>query len=398
MKIFPWLKKKDKLILVFDIGSSSIGGVLFWVQPSGIPKIVKVVRESTPLQENLDIEKFLSSTMKTLEIVVNKIYSMRIGKPAEIFCVLSSPWHISQTRVIKLQKNTSFLFTPKLALDLIQKETALFEEEYLAKYLNARGSFRSIEYKNIKTMLNGYETSSPLDQKAKDLEMTILISISPEQVLKKIEEIIGRHFHFKNIRFSSFSLASFAVVRDVHAHNEDFLLIDIGGEVTNISMAKKNILRESISFPLGCNFIVRKLASALQSPLSEAKSLFSLFQDEHATEHVGNKIAPIVNQLKTEWLTKFQESLANLSNDISIPSTIYIVVDKDKANFFRQTIENEQFNQYTLTESKFKLVFLNAEFFYGMALFNSNIHDPNLIVDAVYINRFLINPALSGQI
>ena len=44
-----------------------------------------------------------------------------------------------------------------------------------------------IELKNIKTMLNGYETPKPLNQKAKDLEMVIFVSTSEEQVLRKIE-------------------------------------------------------------------------------------------------------------------------------------------------------------------------------------------------------------------
>ena len=74
----------------------------------------------------------LSSTIKSLEIVVSKIYRAGIGKPEAIFYVLSSPWHISQTRVIRLEKNAPFIFTAKLANSLIQKEMALLKEEYLS--------------------------------------------------------------------------------------------------------------------------------------------------------------------------------------------------------------------------------------------------------------------------
>ncbi|KKQ46947.1 MAG: hypothetical protein US65_C0022G0012, partial [Candidatus Yanofskybacteria bacterium GW2011_GWC2_37_9] len=96
------------------------------------------------------------------------------------------------------------------------------------------------------------------------------------------------------------------------------------------------------------------------------------------------------DKLKMEWLGKFQESLANLSNDISIPSTIYIAVDKDVADFFCRIIETEQFNQYSLTESKFKVIFLSAEIFHNMATFDGNvIRDTFLIIDSIYICRFL---------
>ncbi len=398
MGIFGGNKEKGKLVLVFDVGSSSVGGALFWAQESGIPKIVFAIREPIILQKTLDIDKFLSSTMKSLEVVVGKIYKAGMGKPEAIFCVLSSPWHVSQTRVIQLEKNTPFVFTAKLADSLIQKEITLFKEEYLAKYADIQSPVKLIEFKNIKTMLNGYESANPLNQKAKELEMTIFIGVSPEHVFKKIEETIRKCFHFEDITFSSFTLASFAVARDMYTHSQDFLLIDVGGEVTDIAMVKKNTLRESISFPFGCNFITRRIASSLHSSLNEAKSLVSLFRDGHTEESFMKKLNPVIDKLKMEWLLKFQESLSNLSKDISVPATIYLVADKDLADFFSAVIKTEQFNQYTLTESKFEVIFLGAEVFLGLAVFKENIiRDPGLIIDSIYINRFLINPVYHAK-
>lgn len=399
MGIFSGFKKKDELVLVFNIGSFSVGGALFLTQKSGIPKIILSIQEPIPVSKKVDINKFLFLTLQSLDIVANNIYSAGQGAPSKIFCVLSSPWYVSQTRIINLKKNTPFVFTEKLADSLIQKEIKLFEEEHLAKYTNVGNSVRAIELKNIKTMLNGYETSKPLNQKIKELEMAVFVSMSGEQVLKKIEDTIGKYFHFNLIKFSSFAMACFTVVRDLHINQENFLLIDIGGEVTDISMIKKNILRESVSFPLGRNFLTRGIASSLDCSLSEASSFISIFKDEHAEETLVKKLAPIVDQLKKEWLKKFQESLANLSSDISIPATIYIATNKDLADFFSETIKTEQFNQYTLTESKFEVIFLNTELLHGVAVFEDNIiRDPFLVIDAVYINRFLIYPAMAGRV
>ena len=118
-------KEKGKLVLVFDIGSSSVGGALFWKEKSGIPKIVLAFREPIALDKNIDVNQFLSLTIKSLEIVANKIYMTGMGAPKMIFCVLSSPWHVSQTRIIKLKKNMPFVFTSKLADALLQKELPL---------------------------------------------------------------------------------------------------------------------------------------------------------------------------------------------------------------------------------------------------------------------------------
>jgi len=392
MGIFSRNKEKGKLALVFDIGSSSVGGALFWTESSKVPKIVFSIREPIVLEDTIEADRFLSLTIRSLETVVSRIHMAGIGAPEMIFCVLSSPWYVSQTRIIKLEKNAPFLFTSKLADSLVQKEKALFEEEYSTKYLRSGAGARLIELKNIKTMINGYETSNPLNQKGVDLEMTVFISVAGAQTLGKMEEAIKKYFHSKEIRFSSFTFSSFAVVRDMYANKENFLLINIGGEVTDISMIKKNTLRESISFPLGLNFMIREVASMSHSSLSEAKSLISLLKDGHATESVAKDLGSVIDKLKMEWLDKLQDSLAHISNDISIPETIYLTVDKEMADFFTETIKTEQFNQYTLTESKFNVVFLGTEVFHGMALFKESvIRDPDLIIDSIYINRFLIN-------
>jgi len=81
--------------------------------------------------------------------------------------------------------------------------------------------------------------------------------------------------------------------------------------------------------------------------------LFLFLKDGHAEEATAKKLASIMGQLKAEWLKRFQESLANISHDISIPAIIYMATDKDLADFFSETIKTEQFSQYTLTESKF---------------------------------------------
>lgn len=383
-------KNKNKLMLVFDIGSSNVGGALFWAQESGVPKIIFSTTEPIVLEDKVDSDRFLSLTIHALEIVADKIHKAGKGIPEEFFCVLSSPWHVSQTRIINLKKNTPFIFTAKLAEDLIKKEISLFEEEHLSKTLNTDAPNRTIELKNIKTILNGYETSEPLNKKIQELEMIVFISMGEEKTLKKIEDTISKCFHFNQIKFSSFMLSSFTVVRDMHIQKENFLLLDIGGEITNISMVKKNILRESISFPMGRNFFTRGVASSLGCTLSEASSLISLLQDGHAEEKVADKISLTMEQLRKEWLKNFQESLANLSNDISIPATIYMTTTKDLADFFKETIKAEQFNQYTLTESKFEINFLNTQTFHGLSVFEDDtVRDPNLIIDSIYINRFL---------
>lgn len=390
MSLFPKPQKKDELMLVFSVGSSSVGGALFLAKSSGTPKIIFSATQPLKIAENIEAAGFMSETIRALEYVAGKVYEAGLGAPSRIFCVLSSPWYASQTRTINFKKNTPFVFTEKLADELIQKEIKLFSDEHLAKYKNSGDEVRPIELKSIKTMLNGYEAPNPLGQKVKELEMVAFISMSGEKILKEIEMAIRKYFHFDFIKFSSFAMVSFTVTRDMYPEEDSFQLMDIGGEITEIFLVKKSVLRESVSYPLGSNFLIRGVAAGLGCTLDEASSLISLLKDGHAEKSIQKKLELVMSKLKTEWLKNLEASLAHLSKDISIPATIFIVVDEDMSEFFDAIIRSEQFSQYTLTESKFEITFIGTEVLRAMSLFEGNAgHDPFVIMDAVYINRFL---------
>ena len=138
---------------------------------------------------------------------------------------------------------------------------------------------------------------------------------------------------------------------------------------------------------------MRGIADAMRCTKSEAESYVALLNAGHADPATDKKLSPILVKLKTEWLTKFQESLANLSRDISVPYIIYLSADPDFIHLFGQVIEAEQFNQYTLTESKFKITFLDTGTLHGIVEFeNDTARDPFIMVDASYINHFLVYP------
>jgi hypothetical protein len=383
-------KKKDELVLVFDIGSASVGGALFHMGEDGVPEVIFTAREPILMEKKVNAEKFLVLTLEALKTVASRICMRGLGAPKRVFCVLSSPWHASQTRVMKYEKPESFVFTSKLVDELVDKEVKIFEEEYKANFSSGESKIDIIELKNMETKLNGYSTHHPFNQKATELELTALISISEEEVLKKIKEAISRHFRSESIRFSSFLVASFTVARDIFVNQENFLLVNIGGEVTDISMIKKDVLRESISFPMGRNFFVRGLAEAMGGTLEEASSHLSLYKDGHMAAPLEKNFEEIINKLKRDWLSGFQEFLSHLTNDVSIPATIFITVGEDLAGFFSETIKSEQFNQYILTESKFRVIFIGNQALHGVAFFTEGaLRDSFLTIESIYINRFL---------
>lgn len=391
--MWPFSKKEKsgELALVFDISSSSVGGSIFFIENSGSPRIIYTSREPILIKENLDFNSFFALTISSLEKLVERIHNEKTGKIDRVFCILSSPWFHSQTRNIKYEKNSPFVFNTKFADELIKKEVDIILEKF-SKETDPNNKIIPIEMKTMSIHLNGYDVKDPLDKKALQLEMPIFVSLSEEIFIKEVERVINKAFHFKSIKFSSFLMASFTVARDMFINQDKFLLINIGGEITDISMIKKNILKDNASFPMGVNFIIRGLAKGLNTNHDLARSMLHLHKDDHTDEATTQKLQTIIEPLKKTWLKTFQETLNNLSHDIAIPSTIFITVDQNLAEFFSSIIKEEELNQYSLTESKFRIVFLGTEALHGIAVFDDKKEiqrDPLLIIEAIYINRFL---------
>jgi hypothetical protein len=214
--------------------------------------------------------------------------------------------------------------------------------------------------------------------------------MSEKEFLNKIEDIVGQHFHIKKINFSSLPINTFSLVRDIFTNKDNFLLLDIGGEVTDIHMVNKDILTDSISFPLGFNYFFRLITEELNCSLDEAKSYLSLYKDKHMSESMGKNFEQTIDKLKRDWIYKFEESILGITNNLQIPTNIFITVDNNLSDFFGEIVKSEKFNKDIFKENKFEVISMDTKKLHGLASFSENIvRDPLLTIESIYINRFL---------
>ena len=375
--------KNNETVAVFDIGSGSVGGALARLNTNGKPEVFSVSREPIAFQQNFSFQKFLSSMLQALNNT-SQVLSRAHTSPRHIFCFLASPWYASQTRVIKFSKNTPFVFSKKLADNLIYKEIENFERAHLEKHLGPKGHARPIEHKIMSVKLNGYSVSNPIGQRALAVEMTMFISMSPESILLAIKEAIG-HFFGHQIHFSSFPFASFLVCRVLFKNKSDFILMDAGSEITDVSLIKNNIIEESFSFPLGKNFLIKSLISGLGMTQTEAVSALTVFLSEKLQDSSREQVTQVLKNAQDEWLKYFRNTLTHITHDLSLPSEIILTADDDVAPWFIETIKKEEYNQNTLTGKNFNVIMLDTKAFSNVLnLDKVQDRDPFLMLEAVF--------------
>lgn len=391
--MFSFLKKSDKktTIAVFDIGSASIGGALISFEAGSTPKILWSARESMVFQSDLNFGRFLSSMLETLEKVLVRMQKSGMQNPRSFLCVFSSPWYVSQTRVIKMKQGKEFAVSRHGIDDLIESEIESFKAHNIGKYKRmGEEEVEIMETHTIQMKLNGYVTDNPYGMRAKNLEISLYISMAPKRVLSSVKSRVSKIFGSRNIKFSSFSLTAFSTIRDIFSHKSDFLFMDISGEVADISLVKSNVLLETASFPLGKNYLLRRLSSGLNTIPEEVASLYTMYREGKTNDSTKVKIQKILNESKGEWTYSLKEGLRSLSDDISLPNTVFFTSDADVAPWFFDCLTSPSLGEFTGTGSPFEVTLLDNATMGKFSIFSPQTEkDPFIVVEALFADRIV---------
>lgn len=375
---------------MFDVGSSSVGVAAIAFFPQSKPKVIFSAREQMVFQENLKFDRFVSSMLSTLEKAGRTLEHAALpahsGKTFSVF--FSSPWYASQMRVSKKTFDAPTLVTEKLLQGIQKKEVedfTAFEMEKLGK------DAVIIEAQNVQVKLNGYETAVPEGKLAVTLETAVYMSIVPKKIVHAVTEKISGIFHSRSVSFHTFSFSSFAVIRDIFFHQKDFFFLDISGEVTDVSIVRDNVLEETVTFPQGKNFLLRKIVSGLGASHAEALSYFTMAVSKKLAGKEEQKVKKIMAEASSEWLSEFRGSLYTLSRDGGfLPHDIFFTADADVSAWFAESIQDQEMSEITFAEKTFTVRHLDAAFLSSFCESEKGVaRDPFLMVEAVFLSKLM---------
>ena len=380
-----------RTVAIFDIGSGSIGGAFVNLNPGKLPEIIFTARHSIPVQEQLNFKRFLESMGKTLEGLALTMQKAGGGVSVnEAHVVLASPWYASQTRLVRYSQEAPFTITEKGINKLIDKEISAFQNSKLFTYPEESETAPEImESKNIQLKLNGYVVVEPYGKKATQLEIAVYVSMIPSDIRALIKTSIAKFWRPPRIHFSSFSLSAFDAIRGIFPNEPSFLFMDIAGEITDISLAKDNILLESMSFPAGKNMLVRAIAEGLKITPALAASELDLYAENNGSPDHAKKIGEIIKKAGEEWRTLFKEAILRFAKEFPIPRTIFYTVDDNVSKWFGKTVEETKFARWGEEEGSFVVRSLGNVFLNGFVRTAApEFQDPFLAIEAIFTNKF----------
>lgn len=396
MKLFK--PADSQIATVIDIGGSSVGGAVVRLRRDGKPTLLFARRERLNFEHERR-ERLPEKILAALGGILSELASYSAaearapkgaGKGRRVYVVFSSPWFAAKTKVLSVKKAKPFSVTEEFMNEILNNELKSFAHHpgSVLKGIWPTVAFKMLENRVVQVRLNGYETSRPVGKTASEADLTLFMSMVPDDFHVQVDRRVRENFRHKTVEYYTYSLLFFSVVRDKFFDENYFILLNVGGEVTDISVAKEGVIVETVTIPLGKNYIIYKIAHGLSVSPQLASSLIKLHSEGKSHGELNEKIQRVLYGAEKEWLELFSQALLSFSEEIFLPKMIFLTVNNDLATFFLRTIRNEQYSQFTITGEPFQVVLLNADKIGGFCEFASKVpHDSFLGVESVFFNR-----------
>ena len=386
--IFTSNKQSEELTLIVDIGSASVGAAFAKIGSGTAPHVVASNRVDISFQDTLSSSRFHNAMIRALDTALVGLEKKLkpTSRIVNVFCTLSSPWFILKTRNIHIVNAQEFEVTEQALASFIDQDIEKLKEEMKDKL--PLQDLAIIEKKIIHIKLNGYEIKNPYKQKTSRIELTTTLGVSSRKVIQGLENRIQKFFHVKNIHFGVFPVAAFGVIRDMFPHDENFLFLDITGETTDVTRIENGILTNSTSFPYGKNSFIRAISGGLRTVHQEASSIFMMYLRKELDPVRTLHVTKIINKVESEWLARFEKSVAALSMGSTIPRKVFFTSDVEVEPLFASIVIGSKIP--SLMGENFDIQYLDQLIVSKFTTFDTEtMRDPFIVIEALFAQKIL---------
>lgn len=382
-------------IILIEIGSRGVStAIIRSGEETPLGHQASVLASShTPFRvhRTLDPKAFTRTALGVMEEALEKLaVSARTTegvRDADVVCTVSAPWHVSKTITMSTVEEKPFDIRGDILESLIARATESFLEESGAEKGESPNVL--IEQQVIDVLVNGYRTAKPVGKRGRSLDASVYLAVMARSVQDRMREIIERAFPNRPIHFRSSSLVVFSTLRDMFPAYEDFLIVRVSGELTEISIVRDGVLRETGTFPFGSHFLLRSIMANQPAIDTEAAhSLFRIVTTGQASTPEANATSRALTNARTEWLGAMGRVLAPFAEEMPLPNTAFLVVDDEFLAWFTASLTDPSLSPLTLAQEPFRASVVRSDVVRTQVTFEQGSHpDPRVALAALQLTR-----------
>lgn len=348
--------KKDKNILIFDIGSSAINVSYLLKKENEIAAFSPFSHTRLPLLENPDFNHIERHVRKAIKEIADDVCKKNATKrPDLIYLMFSAPWYLAESKNVRIIRRETFTVTAELIDKMMDDEIELFIRKAKEKFDDPDG-VEILERGKMKFVLSGYPIRNPYGKETNKLELSIYLSVAKKNFVRNIEDILKHFFGNAEIKAVSEAYALFKILSEMANPQEGFLVVDVGGEVTEIYLVRGGILEDSRSFIWGANLVIRRVAAALNMELGEALSFFSAQAGGDMKNNIDEKLSSAALGVCSEWQHFLTGSLSELSRSSPLPQTLIVLGGVAGSDILKKCIDSPDFASLTILGKPFNVI------------------------------------------
>ncbi|MEK7136191.1 MAG: hypothetical protein AAB821_01205 [Patescibacteria group bacterium] len=324
-----WLNTKteaEQPLVVFDIGGGGVSAVLI---SSGQNDKRILWSAYLPLAFGVheDFNTFARETFSLLDELGNRLTATHPGKVSSVHCLLSSPWHVAEARCLRVEN----LGRLGIGENTVSNLTAQAVIKHLSKHQSEGFELVLIDDVILLTKVDGKIVDNISQEKPNSIAIHHFTSSTDREITKRFSNKIKSQFQGLEPIFHSNILSTYAITREVLAKIPDFIILDVAGELTDVTIVHEHAMAGVYSFPIGKYTIARMLSEKTGQSALASYSQIKMLGEGLLSEGEINNIEDKIKDARAEWLYSLNEILENIeSNSDNLP---IVIVGDDTASF-----------------------------------------------------------------
>src|SRR3989344_1589486 len=347
---------KSRQRIVLDISSSQVDGALINFGAEGSCEVIKSFHSENIVLPEVDLPALWRKLEKLAGDAVKELSPADL-KVDEAMVIFSSPWYFSETHHIFQKFDVPETINKEFADNAVKGESEKFKKTVFERFRIADKDALVLPIEMMQARLNGYPTSSSglefLGKKAEIFEAFLYLSVLFAPAADSIKNILEN----AGIRKIDITSSPFVFYRSAsQIQKTNFVVVDIGGEVTDVILIRGGVISDILSYGRGFNHAVRKVSSAFKVGLEEAMALIASSAENKLEAGLNERVKGGLKDAANEWQNLLKEAAERLASRELLPEKIIFLGYASGFDEFKDAARRQELAHFTVLGRPFSVL------------------------------------------